>query len=1264
MERRRYLLSCLSAQFRAKVFNYLYNNLVPDTLDGHSVRNQGKDKMFVIEGNGEIVNQLINPDKYRVISEGKVITTKEGNSLRVVVDTTSGATNTALYIDNSTQFIASHKYFMLVKNLPSGCRIGVNYNGSYANTIFTNVAENYLISCYFPADLQVNFLLEIEIIDLTKRYGTGNEPTSIYDNRIKKIIADGYKPKNEGTYKCSVIDSIQTRGFNICDEEFVVVSGHLESANYNKCLPNEDYYFMGRTDITPQLFGNGVKWYDKDKNRIQTNYINGKALITSPSNAEYFKLGLATNYGTTYNHDICVSRVNNAWDEEWEVGNFNTTPSSPNYGQKESSTTNIRSKNYTKVISNTTYYIQSGSANGFVLFYDKSQQALSHYYFNSSSSFTTPSNCEYIMFYLGVSYGTTYNHDIAIFQLRGYVPSRWQDFYQRVEYIESSGTQYVDTGFAPSYNTEVVATFVKTTNAGVNQAIFGGQTGSSNRFMFAISNQEKIAWQFGSNDTGHLNTIDANTKYVIKNVGGSLYLDGTLIYTADTQSFVGTYNAYLFARNQIGTTNNYAYIKLYSCKIYDNGTLIRDFIPVYRKSDMTIGLYDTVNGKFYTNAGTGTFLKGSDIQNDNVIKLPAPLSLDGVISAHNRFEPTSTGFVFTRNVSMVDLGSLNYTADHGNTRFYSTGLQSVIKYPSTNAEVPNILCSKYVAVGNYQVSNGVNGISVSTAGAVTVTDIGHENDDATTFKTAMSGVPFYYQLATPQVIRIPRKHLGVVKLKDLNWSSSGNDRYYTSDLSALLKNRYNYSVAPTNIFSSNFFVVSWSNLLSNLPNNSMSYNDVNAVSIVRKGYGNNATNFKNSLTEYDILFYETENEVEDFLLPKQTLPDLYQRVEYIESTGTEYIDTLLAGTNGYTFETKVIYTSFPNTYTYLAGFGSSSTNRIYFTRVQSGSTDGYTFTNAINLTSASVSANTEYTYVSTMKTGEQTLYRNGTLIGSGSLTNVNEYSTIWLFTSNYEGNPNGSVACKMYYARFYYNGVLVRNFIPCYRKSDNTAGLYDTIHNVFYTNAGTGTFKVGNNIYENINEEVFQRGGNVMSYEFSWVENQILQNGNFESANGWNTNDATFSVSNNVATFTASAQNGYIQTVVNYISTHIYLIIAQVKLTTGTTLVALRSGGSNKAYTKSTTDWQTLYGFMTNYNGGASIVIRDERTSDWDAIQVRNAQLIDLTDGFPTDTPTSVSDPRIQEIIEKGYIPTNTSGTLKDVETECLANVGLKIQVK
>ena len=53
--------------------------------------------------------------------------------------------------------------------------------------------------------------------------------------------------------------------------------------------------------------------------------------------------------------------------------------------------------------------------------------------------------------------------------------------------------------------------------------------------------------------------------------------------------------------------------KIKYCKIWEEDNLIRNLVPCYRKSDNKLGLYDIVNGKFYTNQGTGEFTAGPDV---------------------------------------------------------------------------------------------------------------------------------------------------------------------------------------------------------------------------------------------------------------------------------------------------------------------------------------------------------------------------------------------------------------------------------------------------------------------------------------------------------------------------------------------------------------------------------------------------------------------------------------------------------------------------
>ena len=58
-----------------------------------------------------------------------------------------------------------------------------------------------------------------------------------------------------------------------------------------------------------------------------------------------------------------------------------------------------------------------------------------------------------------------------------------------------------------------------------------------------------------------------------------------------------------------------------------------------------------------------------------------------------------------------------------------------------------------------------------------------------------------------------------------------------------------------------------------------------------------------------------------------------------------------------------------------------------------------------------------------------------------------------------------NVKVKLYHAYFKIRyGFLIYDFIPCYRKSDNVAGMYDLVSEQFFTNVGTGEFIVGPNV--------------------------------------------------------------------------------------------------------------------------------------------------------------------------------------------------------
>lgn len=183
--------------------------------------------------------------------------------------------------------------------------------------------------------------------------------------------------------------------------------------------------------------------------------------------------------------------------------------------------------------------------------------------------------------------------------------------YTELMYIQSTGKQYIDTEFVPNGNTRVQTTFSSQDTS--TQAIFcGGRTTANGTDAHSFSafyiNQNIRRDYFGTSKTttskfavGTKITIDANKNKTVLSAGNGEITD----FTASTTSgimplllFSSSYQKASDSSYQV-PVNNLANIKLYSCKIWDNGTLVRDFVPCNHLG--VIGLYDKVNNKFYTN---------------------------------------------------------------------------------------------------------------------------------------------------------------------------------------------------------------------------------------------------------------------------------------------------------------------------------------------------------------------------------------------------------------------------------------------------------------------------------------------------------------------------------------------------------------------------------------------------------------------------------------------------------------------------------------
>ena len=202
------------------------------------------------------------------------------------------------------------------------------------------------------------------------------------------------------------------------------------------------------------------------------------------------------------------------------------------------------------------------------------------------------------------------------------------DEYQEVEYIESTGTQYIDTGLlAKDYsdiNCEIKGNYIKVEPT---KTILGAGNNNTWYLIGILFGVRDFGAQKGTAGTEvkfcsadlkeHIFTLD------LKN--GVAYLDNDLQINLSNNGNKIDKNYILFSNmNGNEWTTAASSFSMKYCKIIKDEVLIRNFVPCYcittvtniygeQSPPGTKGIYDTVEGKFYTNQGTGEFIAGPEV---------------------------------------------------------------------------------------------------------------------------------------------------------------------------------------------------------------------------------------------------------------------------------------------------------------------------------------------------------------------------------------------------------------------------------------------------------------------------------------------------------------------------------------------------------------------------------------------------------------------------------------------------------------------------
>lgn len=594
--------------------------------------------------------------------------------------------------------------------------------------------------------------------------------------------------------------------------------------------------------------------------------------------------------------------------------------------------------------------------------------------------------------------------------------ARLPDAYQEVEYLRGTGTQYIRTSYFATGNTSVKIKFRINELQGFG--IFGSRDTTTPTNAYLMWGAGAGFWRVQYGNQNFVSDIERDTEWhTWEQRQNVCFLDNKLFYTFDKQTFQNSYEQLLFGIGSGATTITGLYIAKDDIGIveyWENNELTMQLIPCYRKSDNVAGYYDTVLHEFFTNAGTGTFEVGPDVNKPEL----RMMYWKGIGSEQLPSEYQAVEYV----------ESAGTTSDTGNTHSIDLGFKG-------NQDTV-INCT----VAMMSNPRRVFGDNTTTARAITLylansgTEINRFGSNQVTGAIQATLKMGEFQKYTVDKTGIYCDGQQIATYSAVSFTTDGNLRFLTI-------NGYQPNVGVLRVKS--FEIVG---KVKFVPCKRKIDNAVGFYDFVSGEFKTCA-----GLTAGSDIQYKPE--VRFFYAERNKLPDAYQEVEYIQTqtNSKAYLITDYKQTQNTSLRTVV------------EGGGWIMGGRTV-TPVQDGigvlfnpSATYAMFGNETNMVARSFTSGKH-----TVEIGS-----NGCFIDGEKITDYNpqEFQSqvpMWILNINDKGLPNNAYfEGKIYSAQILENGQIVRNYVPSFRKSDNVIGMYETITNQFLTNAGTGTFTKG-----------------------------------------------------------------------------------------------------------------------------------------------------------------------------------------------------------
>lgn len=595
------------------------------------------------------------------------------------------------------------------------------------------------------------------------------------------------------------------------------------------------------------------------------------------------------------------------------------------------------------------------------------------------------------------------------------IEKKRRKYYCEVEYLASDGNQYIDTGFV--MESGKVMTFngnmMWTQSQGNANFFYGYRSVNTNEyrgdmrtfFIYGASPAGRLAIRYGVNADNSTNVaVSLNTKFNIAFDGDNLKVDGTT-YATLTQAYTpADYKSmWLFNCNTTGYYSadvNHFIGRIYNWQIWSGGILVRDLIPVLDWSYVPC-MYDKVSGKLFYNLGTGSFTYGREIHYVDYLESTGTQYID-------------TGVYLTNN----------YTVE--------------VDYQLTVASQ-----SRKGLYGGL-VTNGAR------HGALTSPSNQH-------LEAGYGSTNVYYQLGLPDTNRHVLKQ-------------EKNKLYFDGDLV------YTFETAT---FTQNFTAP-----LGNF--NYTNYEPLSAKYYASKWWDGDTLvrDYKPAIDENGVCFmFDRVQHICYLNAGSDVFKYPIKEFEYLENTSGDYantgggmstnvgsyIDTGIKPKPSGRVKIGIKFNDWESNTPYQALFGGYDSNTKNFGVVVWMGQDEHTtyFLDGTQNGQAIFNYEPETYYNFEYNASTKTLTINGTDYVFSSVTALSTQSNlnIYLFTDNSIGstmtayNTTYTLKGKIYYFQYYEGDTLVADFIPVFK--NGVAGMLNKVNDVFYTNAGIGSFSVG-----------------------------------------------------------------------------------------------------------------------------------------------------------------------------------------------------------